>query len=149
MSDFDEKIIIDAITRMLARREHSAVEIGRKLRAKAIPESEFLPVLTRFIDAGVQSNQRFAESRARMLSRKGQGPLKIRADLAQHDIDEADINTAFSELDVDWFALAADVREKKFGQVLPSDYKTRAKQMQFLQYRGFDMEQIQFAVRGT
>ncbi|PTT93368.1 RecX family transcriptional regulator, partial [Pseudomonas sp. HMWF031] len=36
MSEFDRKIITDAITRMLARREHSFNEIMRKLQQKGI-----------------------------------------------------------------------------------------------------------------
>ena len=34
------------------------------------------------------------------------------------------------------------VREKKFGADLPGEYAERAKQMRFLQYRGFVPENI-------
>ena len=35
-----------------------------------------------------------------------------------------------------------EVREKKFGQNLPSDYKTQAKQKRFLKSRGFSFDEI-------
>ena len=53
MSDFDRKIITDAITRMLARREHSVNEIARKLQQKGIASEAFTPILDEFKDAAV------------------------------------------------------------------------------------------------
>jgi regulatory protein len=41
-----------------------------------------------------------------------------------------------------WGNLAAIVREKRFGKIIPTDYKEKAKQIRFLQYRGFTIEQI-------
>ena len=41
--------------------------------------------------------------------------------------------------------MARSVREKKFGPERPADYRERARQSRFLQYRGFTGEQIQSA----
>jgi len=46
----------------------------------------------------------------------------------------------------DWFELARQVRVRKFGENLPAEFAEKARQMRFLQYRGFDAEQIQVAV---
>ncbi|SVE25755.1 uncharacterized protein METZ01_LOCUS478609, partial [marine metagenome] len=56
MSEFDRKIITDAITRMLARREHSFNEIMRKLQQKGIASDAFMPILEEFKDADIQSD---------------------------------------------------------------------------------------------
>ena len=45
-------------------------------------------------------------------------------------------------VDVDWITAAREVRERKFGAGSPADYKERARQSRFLQYRGFTGEQI-------
>lgn len=148
MSEFERNVIIDTITRMLARREHSVAEIERKLAQKGIPESEYSQVLQEFIENDVQSNRRYAESRARSMVTRGSGPVKIRGDLQQRGVNEADIDAALSEVDVDWFQLAIEVKVKKFGRGAAQDYALRMKQMQFLRYRGFTMEHIEFAVRG-
>ncbi len=146
MAEFERGVIIDAITRMLARREHSVAEIETKLRQKGIPESDYLPILQEFVDNNVQSNQRYAEARARSMAGRGAGPVKIRADLQQRGVDETDIDMALDEVEVDWFAQAKAVRDRKFGDAHPKDYAQRMKMMQFLKYRGFSMDHIAFAV---
>jgi len=42
--------------------------------------------------------------------------------------------------------LATEVRLKKFGTAEPRDFKEKARQMRFLQYRGFEQEHIQAAL---
>ena len=41
---------------------------------------------------------------------------------------------------------ARQTRERKFGAELPRDFKEKARQMRFLQYRGFEQDQITAAV---
>ena len=43
--------------------------------------------------------------------------------------------------------LAGEVRRRKFGAAAPRSLGERAKQARFLQYRGFDAEQIRAAFR--
>lgn len=148
MSKVDRNVIIASITRMLARREHSAEEIVRKLNQKGIAEDAVWPVLDEFRQAGVQSDARYAEARARALMLKGSGPRKIKADLQQHGVSEAVVDEACKELNGDWFELAREVKEKRFGAGCPKDYKDKMKQMQFLSYRGFSQSHINYAVNG-
>ena len=42
--------------------------------------------------------------------------------------------------------LARSTREKKFGADQPVEFKDKARQMRFLQYRGFETDHIQTAV---
>jgi regulatory protein len=51
--------------------------------------------------------------------------------------------------DVDWMVLAREVAQRKFGQRLASDQRERAKRMRFLQYRGFNYDQIKYALAET
>ncbi len=48
--------------------------------------------------------------------------------------------------DQDWSALALEVRRKKFGEIEPVDLKDKARQMRFLQYRGFESDQVRAAL---
>ena len=77
MTDPNRKIIIDAITRMLARREHSRVEARTKLSQKGFDPEAYLPVLQEFTDADIQSDSRYAEMRVRACASKGIGPQRI------------------------------------------------------------------------
>ena len=115
MSEFDRKIIIDAITRMLARREHSYSEIVRKLTQKGIENEAFLPILDAFREADIQSDERFAQSRARALYLKGKGPRVIKLDLQQYGVDEGYVREAFEDIEADWFESAKTAKVKKFG----------------------------------
>ena len=45
----------------------------------------------------------------------------------------------------DWKALAEAVRAKRFGVEQPEDFPAKAKQMRFLQRRGFDMDMLNAA----
>ena len=56
------------------------------------------------------------------------------------------IDEVLQELSADWRALAREVRRKKFGPALPRSYSDKAKQMRFLQYRGFGQAEIESAV---
>ena len=118
MSEFDRKIITDAITRMLARREHSFNEIMRKLQQKGIASDAFMPILEEFKDADIQSDARFAESRARALYLKGKGPRAIKLDLQQYGVDESTAEHAMREIDADWFESAKKSKREKVWRVL-------------------------------
>ncbi len=72
--------------------------------------------------------------------------MRIRGELAQRGIDGASVSAALAEADCDWTALAAEVRAKRFGTEAPGDFKERARQAKFLQYRGFETEQIRAAL---
>ena len=51
--------------------------------------------------------------------------------------------------DIDWFANAIAMREKKFGLGPVEDRKLQAKQQRFLQYKGYGFDHIQHAMEGT
>ncbi|MCW8107656.1 recombination regulator RecX [Alteromonas ponticola] len=146
MTDEIRKNIIDATTRLLARREHSEVELVQKLIQKGFDPASVQPVLIEFQQADIQSDKRFAESRVRHAANKGIGPNRVRAELSQHQIDDEFIHVAFSETDIDWFELAKAVHTKKYASQKPDTFKDKQKQRQFLQYRGFTFEQIQYAM---
>ena len=146
MSDNIRKIITDAITRMLARREHAQSEIIRKLTEKGFELSDFLSILEEFVEAGIQSDSRYADMRLRACVSKGQGFLRIKRDLMLTKVSESDIEQAFRDNDVDWFELALQVKVKRFGDAVARDLNLKQKQIRFLQYRGFDHEQIQYAL---
>lgn len=148
MTNSSRKIIIDAITRMLSRREHSCQEVYRKLNQKGFVQDEFMSIVQEFVDADILSDHRYTQMRVRACAARGIGTSRINAELKQHGIDQSLISAAIAEAEIDWFELALAVKQKKFGQQVEGDFKHRQKQMQFLHYRGFTQEQIQYAVNG-
>ncbi|MEO0347293.1 MAG: regulatory protein RecX [Pseudomonadota bacterium] len=130
----------------LARREQTRKELERRLlRAGFAPET-VADTLDALADEGLQSDARFAEAFISSRYRQGKGTVRIRAELSQRGFDRSAIAEALQQSDFDWFALACEVRAQRFGDRAPEDFKARARQLQFLAYRGFDSEQAQAAV---
>ena len=130
----------------LARREYGQAELIRKLADKGYQHSVVEQAISRLTNEGLQSDRRFAESFVQSRVNQGKGPVRIRLDLGQRAISDAVIDTALSESAADWSALAREVRVKKFGRGCPADFKAKAQQMRFLQYRGFEQDHIQRAL---
>ena len=131
---------------LLARREHSALELRRKLLARGFESDEIETAVADLAGEGLISDERFAEAFVSARVRKGQGPLRIRQELEQRGVGAELILNYLERSDVDWCALARSVRDKKFGAVAVAEYRDWAKQARFLQYRGFTGEQISAAL---
>lgn len=132
----------------LARREYARQELARKLGDAGFSPDAVEQAVSRLTDDGLQDDARFAEAFVRSRVNQGKGPVRIRADLAQRGVAASVIDAAMEEQDGDWRHLARQVREKKFGPGLPHTFSEKARQMRFLQYRGFEPGQIQAAVGG-
>jgi regulatory protein len=133
---------------LLARREHSRRELERKLGARDFPTEIIEATLTELTTSGALAETRFTESFVRSRVARGQGPVRIRMELAERGI-AADDSATVLRGEQDWHALARAVRAKRFGPTLPKDFKERARQARFLQYRGFDAAQIKSALEGN
>lgn len=129
--------------RWLARRDYSQYEITQKLKMKGYDLSEIEEVITDFVQAGYINDGRFAENYISWRRKKGFGPLHITLELEARGISKAVIADLLEITDNAWFAEAHKVWLKHFKGHFPEDFKTRAKQMRFLQYRGFTQEQIE------
>src|SRR5699024_9248930 len=125
---------------------HAPVELARKLAQREYPATEVAIVLDALAAEGLLSIDRYAEAVVRSRVARGVGPMRIRADLARMQVDEEVIENALAEAETDWLALGGWVRRKRCGRDLPSDYKARARQMRFLQRRGFDFDSIRAAM---
>jgi regulatory protein len=131
---------------LLARREHSRLELTRKLVARKFPDDVVARALDALERSGALEAARFTESFVRSRIAKGQGPARIRAELAQRGVAEAAVAGALGEAEVDWLETIRAVRRKRFGAEIPRDYRERARQARFLEYRGFDRAQIRAAL---
>ncbi len=132
----------------LARREYGQAELVRKLADKGYQRAAVEDAIARLADEGLQSDTRFAEAFVLSRVNQGKGPVRIRADLAQRGLCDGVIEGALEEAGADWFELARRERSKKFGGRAPADFREKARQMRFLQYRGFEQDHIQAAVGG-
>ena len=123
--------------RLLARREHSRQELGRKLSYRA-ESAEALNALLDSLETKKQlSDERFASERAHVLSRK-YGAARIRQDLMAKGVNRETIERISSEGELE---RARGILERKYRQPATTR-EERAKRMRFLQSRGFSSDVI-------
>ena len=127
---------------MLARREHSGAELRVKLAAKGFPADIINDALSDLYRSGWLSDERFVEAFLRVRSERGYGPVRIRAELKERGIDDELIAMHLDPRDSSWLRRLQGVRVKRFGAERPTEFADKARQMRFLQARGFTAEQI-------
>ena len=130
--------------RYLAAREHSRLELGRKL-ARHAQEDENVDAVLDWLEAQkFLSESRFAES---LVNRRAArfGSARILQELQSHGLEESSMSGLRSTLLEGENERAWEVWKKKFGMP-PDSPEVRAKQMRFLQQRGFSHGAIQYAI---
>jgi regulatory protein len=141
----DPNAVRAAALRLVARREYSTGEATAALVRKGYDATIVAATVAELQEERLLDDMRYAESLVRMLTGRGQGPQRVR-----HALNDAGLSleTVAAALDTapDWKLLAADVRRRKFGARVPKDWPARARQMRFLQYRGFSKDHIASAL---
>ena len=124
----------------LARREHSRLELEKKLTPYAPTLEELSFVLDSLEQCGLLSAGRIVEQVVHVRRSKF-GSRRIVHELQQKGIDEDLIAAALPHLKETELETARTVWRKKFG-AMPINAKERAKQIRFLMSRGFTPEII-------
>ncbi len=143
------QILRDKAISLLARREHSRRELHRKLSQRSFASSEIETVLDELEDENLLSEERFVGSFIRMHRNRGEGPLKICAQLQKHGIDRNRILANENWQESLWQESAIAVRIKRFGEVIPQLAQQLQQQVRFLQQRGFTSDQIRAALKNS
>jgi len=125
---------------MLARREYSRAELARRLVPHAADDAE-LEALLAALAAGRQlSDERYAEARSHILSRK-YGTARIVNELKHKGIEGELLDRVAAEAKQSERERARDAWRRKFRSP-PASREEKARQMRFLQSRGFSFEAI-------
>lgn len=128
--------------RLLSTREHSFSELVRKLNKNDDCYEDVITVIEQLRDEGLQSDDRFTEAYVHSRLQRGFGPVRIKQELREKNISAELMDLYLQENDTRWDEQLRQVREKKYGKLVPTSYPDKMKQSQFLQYRGFTSEQI-------
>lgn len=142
----------------LSRREYGKAELKQKLIDKEQDPDKVDALLDEFEDKGYQSDYRTTLMLIRENLRKGRGRGRIKQEFYKKKIampsninelidmanNESEEFSEFVDEDedslvegVDWLKLAVTARTRKYGDSVPLEQKEKAKQLRFLQYRGF------------
>ena len=126
----------------LARREHSAAELSHKLVEKGYAAAGVTALIATLTTEGLISDARFCEAFTNARRARGYGPLYIVGALREKGVSDELIQTVVAPRAPVWRACVEQARIKKFGKAPPRDAAAMAKQIRFLQQRGFSYEHI-------
>ena len=127
--------------RYLSAREHSRLELARKLSRYAQENDDVEALLDALEAAKLLSQARFSESLVHRRAAR-YGNSRILMELQSHGIQGEALDSIKAHLAGDEAARAREVWRKKFNKA-PHDADERAKQMRFLLQRGFSHRAIQ------
>jgi len=137
---------------LLARRDYSTRELRSKLKERGYLENAIEPVLIDLEETRKLDDARYGANVVASRSGRALGPARIRQELKRKGVAAESIDQALAggegEPAPDFIQLARQARTRKFGPELPTDWKERARQARFLQYRGFSNDHIRAALDG-
>jgi regulatory protein len=131
---------------LLARREYARVELEQKLLIKGWEKNEIRAALDELAAQGYLSDARYAQAlvaqKAGRYSRRG-----IAAELRTKGVGPQEIEAALAQANLDDDAALAALWQRRFGRA-PADEREKARQVRFLQSRGFALSAILKLLRG-
>lgn len=137
---FEQPSLKGRALRLLGTREHSRVELERKLRSYETEPGTLAQALDELQAKGFISEQRVVES---VLHRRAGklGAARLRQELQDKGLAPELVAQALDGLRGSEFVRAQEVWRKKFG-LAPATPAERAKQARFLMTRGFAAEVV-------
>ena len=127
--------------RLLARREHSKKELLDKLALRGFGGEEVGLVIDQMAEQNWQNDERYTECYIRQRIARGYGPARIRFELQQRGIEQADLD-AQAEEQGGWKNLLLDVYCNKYDEESVLTQNEWLKRSRFLHQRGFSGEMI-------
>jgi regulatory protein len=114
-------------------------------RPEVNPLDARAPLLEALRAEKLLDDRRYTESFVAYHAARGQGPMRVRADLRRHGLDSALVEECLGAFP-DWIVHLRRAQQKKFGATVPNTYADRQRQARFLGYRGFTSAQIRTAL---
>ena len=124
----------------LARREHSRVELARKLAPHATEGEDVDRLLDALAAKGWLNEARYAEQVIRSKARRF-GPVKLAHLLRAKGVDEETIAAGLRAAGADGVSSIEAVWKSRFRS-MPRDEREKARQVRFLQARGFAFDEV-------
>ena len=134
---------------LLTRREHSRQELARKLAHRGVEAGDAQAAIDKLAAAGWQDDARFAASVVRNRASAGYGPAFIRAELGTHGLGSEAVALAMDGFEGDWADNARGLLARRHPKAQAGDRAAQHKAADFLLRRGFSMEHVRAALRGT
>lgn len=137
----DNQKVRYAALNYLSRREYTELGLQKKLLQKGFVINAIQTELQQLIQEGLLNDVRFCEAFIVNRIRQGYGPVRIMAELRQHGVNEDIIIAQLHQNESVWLNCIEKMLQKKFSSP-PGNLKEKHRQIHYLQYRGFRLDQI-------
>ena len=128
---------------LLERREHSQLELKKKLLNKGYKLTKVEALITLLAIEGLQSDERYTEVYVRQRITAGFGPHRILAELKHRGISDSLVYRYLPYDKPFWWEVLSQLCKRKYReQHLNLTKKNSARLARFLMQRGFDLEHI-------
>ena len=135
-----------AALKLLNRRDYCSAELAARLVERGAEPGVAESVVAQLVVERFVDDARYAGHYVAWHAERGHGPLRIAHELAELGVAGDLVASAVAARDEAWLARCAKVRRRRFGEEPPDEWKERARQARFLQYRGFSAEQVRAAL---
>lgn len=132
---------------LLARRDYGTVEMRAKLIGYALHDADADALILELVEMGYISDEKVSQSVLNSQLQCGKGLARIKQEFAKKGLALEHVEGQLGE--VDWLRAAYDLKVRRFGEVVETDPKKQAKQVRFLQYRGYPLGDVFKAVKIT
>ncbi len=141
----DPQEVRRAAVALLGRRDFARGELQRKLEADGYAPGLVAAAVAELVAGKIVDDARYAENYVSYHAERGQGPVRIGADLEALGL-AAELIEAALAAGPDWRQRAREVRIRRFGLAEPQARAHKVRQGRFLQYRGFSSDHIRAAL---
>ncbi|WP_318629479.1 regulatory protein RecX [Klebsiella variicola] len=134
--------LYDHAVSLLARRDYASGELARTLSKMTENREKIDKALSRLVECGYLDDNRLITHMIDKHVRKKHGPARIKQEIRQKGFSPELVEQMLEKVDVDWYAMARELKVSKFGDAVASEAKENNKQIRYLQYKGFSMDMI-------
>ncbi len=138
----DPALIRAKALELLARREHTRLELRQKLYQRGFAANHIELVLDQLVEERLLDEARFAELYAGARADKGYGPLRVARELRERGVAEDVVAATLATLEGDWLPKLRELHRKRFKSRLPADVAGRLQQTRVFRQHGFTLDQI-------
>jgi regulatory protein len=132
--------------RLLNRRDYCTAELTTRLMERGTGEQTAASVVADLGRERLVDDTRYVEHYVTWHASRGQGPLRIAHELKELGVAGALVEQAVDATSAAWRERCQKLRRRRFSDAPPEEWKERARQARFLQYRGFNADQIRAAL---
>jgi regulatory protein len=144
----DEELARSAAIALLARRDLTQRALVDRLVRSGFASETAARAVAALAEERLVDDLRYAAHAVVSRRARGQGPLRIKAELLRQGLAARLVEHALREAEIDWTECARQLKRRHFGAAAARSQRDRSRQLRFLCQRGYTLAQARTALGG-